>query len=141
MTAKQQTEILMNELFCFAEKMLSEYGEFHPFGGYLKSSGEVVHVGVQSSRDNKRPQQKIDALIRSFKQLAAQGKAMAFGVVVDVMLPNADGSKGDAIKFLLEHQDGYCAEVFFRYAINDGNVEIIEITAQEGESIFFSTMH
>ena len=141
MMAKQQTETLMNELLGFAEKMLSEYGEFHPFGGYLKSSGEVVHVGVQSSRENKKAQQKIDAMVKSFKQLAAQEKAIAFAVVADVRLPNADDGKSDAIKFLLEHKDGYCAEVFFRYAINGGDVEIIEITAQEGEPIFFATMH
>lgn len=80
-------------------------------------------------------------LIKSFKQLAAQGKAIAFGIAADVKLPNADGSKGDAVKFLLEHQDGYCAEVFFRYELNDGAVEITDTTAQQGEPRFFAAVH
>lgn len=140
MSAKKQTEALMNELFGFAEQMLRTYGEFHPFGGYLKSSGEVVHVGVQSSRGNEGAQQKIDRLKRSFKEMAAQEKAVAFCVVADVRLPTGDGGKGDAIKFLLEHRDGYCAEVFFRYAFGDGEIEVVEITAQQGEPRFFDSL-
>ena len=27
--------------------MLVEHGEFHPFGGYLASTGGLVHMGVQ----------------------------------------------------------------------------------------------
>jgi hypothetical protein len=47
---KKQVEYLMNELLGFAERMLDEHGAFHPFGGYLKPSGAIIHVGVQSSR-------------------------------------------------------------------------------------------
>lgn len=138
---KKQTEMLMNELLGFAEKMLGEHGEFHPFGGYLEPSGEVVHVGVQSNRESKTAQQKIDVMVESFKQLAAQKKAIAFGVVADVKIPLADGGKGDAIKFLLEHEDGYCAEVFFRYEVDGGDVAITDTIAQQGEPVFFTTTH
>lgn len=142
MTGKKQVEGLMNELLSFAEKMLNEHGEFHPFGGYLKTSGAIVHVGVQSSPDNKKAQQKVDTLIESFKKLAIQGKAVAFGIATDVKLPRDDGSKGDAIKFFLEHQDGYCAEVFFRYKAGaEGDVEISDTIAQQGEPLFFATVH
>ena len=141
MTGKKQAAILMSELLGFAEKMLSEYGEFHPFGGYLKPSGAVVHVGVQSSQIDKNAQQEIDTLVQSFKQLALQRKAIAFGIAVDVRLPKLDGTKGDAVEFLLEHQEGYCAEVFFRYEIKDGKVEFTGTTAQQGEPRFFATAH
>ncbi|MFD0739973.1 hypothetical protein ACFQZQ_11870 [Lysobacter koreensis] len=141
MTGKKQAEGLMNELLSFAEKMLNEHGEFHPFGGYLRASGAVVHVGVESSPDNSKSQQKIDALIESFKQLATQGKAIAFGIAVDVKLPRDDGSKSDAIEVLLEHQEGYCAEVFFRYEIGAEGVEVTDTIAQQGERIFFTPVN
>lgn len=138
MTGKKQVEALMNELLSFGETMLREHGEFHPFGGYLKASGAVVHVGVESSSDNGTPQKKVDALVGSFRQLAAQGKAIAFGIATDVELSRDDGSKVDALKFVLEHQYGYCAEVFFRYEIGaEGDVEITDTIAQQGEPLFF----
>lgn|SRR5690606_25983682 len=141
MNGKKQVEGLMSELLSFAEKMLNEHGEFHPFGGYLDHMGAVVHVGVQSSSEHTHAQQKIDVLIKSFKKIRMQQKAVAFGIAADVNLPRSDGSKGDAIKFFLEHQDGYCAEVFFRYELGEDGVEITDTIAQQGEPLFFLSAH
>jgi hypothetical protein len=141
MMANAQTEQLMGELLSFAKKMLKEFGEFHPFGGYLNPSGAVVHVGVESSQGGGGAQQQVDAMVQSFKQIASQKRAIAFGVVMDVRLPSPDGTKGDAIEFLLEHKDGYCVEVFMRYEISVGDVEFAETTAQQGHPRFFVSMH
>ena len=46
MLAKQETEKLMNAMLPLAEKMLKRYGEFYPYGGYLKLDGSIVDVGV-----------------------------------------------------------------------------------------------
>lgn len=135
---KAQTEMLMNELLPFAEKMLDEHGGFHPFGGYLNLSAEVVHVGVQPGTANASAKEKEAMLVASFKRLAEQGAAIAFAITTDVTLPYGDGSKGDAIKLFLEHREGYCAEVFFRYEKKaDGRVEITDTIAQKGDPVFF----
>lgn len=141
MSGKGQVEILMNELLGFAEKMLREYGEFLPFGGYLRHSGAVVHVGAKSNPSSKDSREQMDILITSFKKMAFSGDAEAFGIVADVKLPYDDGSNGDAIQFILEHEDGYCAEVFFRYKKGVlGKVEITAPIAQQGEPQFFVTL-
>lgn len=135
---KSQTEILMNELLSFAEKMLADHDGFHPFGGYLDLSARVVHVGVQPDAGRIGPSEKVEMLIDSFHTLAAQEKAIAFAITTDVSLPYDNGSKGDAIKFFLEHRDCYCAEVFFRYMKSaSGKLEITDTIAQQGEPIFF----
>lgn len=144
MNAKAQTELLMNELLAFAERMLNEHSGFHPFGGYLDASAKVVHVGVQSGPGRSKPQQKVEVMVDSFKKLAAEGKAIAFAIATDVKLPRDDGSKRDAIKFFLEHESGYCAEVFFCYeAAAKGDVEITDTIAQQGDPLFFTagTVH
>ena len=41
------------------------------------------------------------------------------------------------VKFFLEHEAGYCAEVFFYYTICAGAVQITNTIAQRGEPIFF----
>lgn len=138
MTGKKQVEVLMNELLGFAKKMLSEYGEFHPFGGYLRPSGSVVHVGVNSDVDDGDSQREMEFLVRGLKDLVVDGGPIGFGTVADVSLPSSSGEKRDAIKFFLEHEDGYCAEVFFNYKLTSGEVVILDVTAQQGESVFFA---
>lgn len=139
MDGKKRVEFLMNELLSFAKQMLREHGEFVPFGGYLKNSGEIVHVSVQPSDDSS--QEKVSSLVASFRNLASEGDTQAFGIAIDVTLPNSDGTRGDAIEFLLEHKDGYRADVFFRYQVSGGAVKITEITAQEGETHFFVSVN
>lgn len=132
MSGKSDCESLLAELLLFAEKMLSEYGEFHPFGGYLKNSGDVVHVGAE----DVSAEGTVKKLRQEFKRLAKENAGKAFGIVTNVMLPLDSGAKTDAIEFDLEHRDGYCAEVFYRYSL-EGGFKIIEITAQRGEVCFF----
>ena len=126
----------MNELLGFAEKMLNEYGEFHPFGGYLKNSGAMVQVGAESGS----AQEKVGHLVASFRRLASERKGKVFGVATNVTLPFDDGKKGNAIKVFLEHREGYCAEVFFRYDLSDG-AKITDTTAQQGEPVIFPSKH
>ncbi len=137
MNAKTQVEELMNELLFFAEKMLAEHGSFHPFGGYLNLSAKPVHVGVQPNAEQASANGRVEILIDSFRRLATQKKAIAFAIASDVTLPYDDGSQSAAIKFLLEHRTGYCAEVFFRYELRDGVVEITDTIAQQGDLTFF----
>ena len=137
MNEKEQAEKLMNELLSFAKKMLNEYGEFHPFGGYLKRSGAAVHVGASSGEGEGGGRREMQSLIEGLKKLAAEGSATTVGTCADVRLPPSDGAEGDAICFFLEHMDGYCAEVFFRYQLTDGQVRIVAVTAQQGDPVFF----
>ncbi|HJR75237.1 MAG TPA: hypothetical protein VJ806_16555 [Luteimonas sp.] len=140
MDAKQQVESLTNDLLEFAKKMLAEHGEFHPFGGYLKSSAQMVNVGVKPSSSNESAQNKVGVLIGEFKRLT--NEAIAFGIVTDVKLPRDDGSKGDAVQIFLEHKSGYCADVFFRYELTaNRHVEITDTIAQRGDPLFFAAMH
>lgn len=37
----------MSEMLPVTEKMLKQYGEFYPHGSYMKSGGEIVHVGAK----------------------------------------------------------------------------------------------
>jgi len=139
MNAKIESEDLMNELFDFSEKMLKEYGEFHPFGGYLNGAKQVVHVGVDATNlIGMSDKDRFDLLMDEFKSISNSGMGIAFGLVTNVLLPEDGNKKQDAIKVFVEHEDGYCADVFFTYnLLPQKNVEIIDTFAQAGTSVFF----
>jgi len=42
MTPKAECEVLMKEVLAFAERMLRDHGEFHPFGGIIQRDGGSV---------------------------------------------------------------------------------------------------
>jgi hypothetical protein len=142
MNAKEDAERLMNEAVPFAKKMLEDYGEFFPYGAYIKPGGEIVQVGA-SDEDTDHPKSKdlLYVLRDSFSAMAKVGEciatAMVFNVVVD--LPSTH-SKSDAIQVCLEHSDGYSAEVFFPYAVaDDGQVVYGPTFAQRGKRELFGS--
>lgn len=134
MTPKEQVEIMLEDLLQFARKMLVEHGEFHPFGSYLASNGDVVNMGVQMDGGGGADRMRL-------LQLALQerkGCAIAYGIASNVWLPQSDDVGLDAVKVFLEHRDGYCADVFCPYDLSKGDPLIVaEIFAQRGDSVFF----
>ena len=120
-TAKAQAETLLNEVLPFAEQMLGNYGEFHPYAGALRPSGEVVSIGGYDGREHPPSKDLIDLLAGGLRQSAAAGEYVATALVYDVKItPESADDPTDAIAVELEHKDGYAATVYFPYRLSDG---------------------
>jgi hypothetical protein len=123
-----------------AKRMLGEFGEFYPYGGYMKPSGENVDVGVgDEDDDHPKSNDLLYVLRNSFSEMAATGACKATAMVFDVRVvtPGAE-EKSDAVQVCLEHADGYSAEVFLPYRIDqDGRVTYGTMFAQEGKHDIF----
>lgn len=132
---KRETAVLMNAVLPVAERMLREYGEFYPYGGYLKSNGEIVHVGaMDTATDHPKTTDVLGILRNSLSKLAKSGECRATAIVIDVRikLPKTK-LRGDAIQICLDHKGGYSKEVFVPYRISsDGSITFGEIFASEG---------
>ena len=139
MNAKQESEKLMNAVLPLAEKMLRQYGEFYPYGGYMKPDGTIVDVGADDL-DTDRPKSKdlIYVLQASFREMASTNECKAVAIVFDVTVnvPNSS-RKSDAIQVCVDHADGYSAEVFFPYQIVNSEIVYEETFAQEGKHEIF----
>ena len=99
----------MKAVLPLAERMLSQYGEFYPYGAYLKRDGTIVEVGAEEP-DTDRPKSKdlIYVLRSSFREMASTNQCTAVAIVFDVavILPKSD-RKSDAIQVCLDHANGY----------------------------------
>jgi len=140
MSAKNDCEKLMNAVMPLAERMLSEFGEFYPYGGYMKPSGEIVHVGAEDEEDDHRKSKDLIYVLRqSFSEIAATGDCKATAIVFDIrVVPPGSAEKSDAVEVCLEHSDGYSAEVFRPYQVDqDGRVSYGAMFAQEGKHDIF----
>ena len=138
MTPKAQVELLMNEGVPFAERMLSEHGEFYPFGVVMTAEATIVHVGAKDGREHPPSQAVLDLLLNHMKASAADGRYRAIAAFFDVRVQRPGARvKTDAIQVGLEHQEGYCADVFFPYSIEKGSVRFGEIFAQRRTGTVF----
>lgn len=118
----------MNDLLPFAKQMLRDYGEFHPFGGTMKSDGEIVHVGATSGEDISAPSALVEILTEGFRSKAREKAIKAAAIVLNVrVLPPGRVEKCDAIEVRIDHHDGYSAHVFFPYRSTDDLGMVFEV--------------
>jgi hypothetical protein len=139
MDAKRESERLMNALLPFAEKMLRQYGEFYPYGGYVKPDGSIVDVGASDEEtDHPKSRDLIYVLRSSLREIAVSGECRATAVLFDVKvtLPQSD-EKSDAIQLCIDHAEGYSVEVFVPYRIIGKDVVFGDIFAQAGKHEVF----
>lgn len=130
----------MNAIFPLAERMLRQYGEFHPYGGYMKLDGTIVDVGAEDpDTDHPKSKDSIYLLRSLFREMATAGQCSAVAIVfnVAVNLPKSD-RKVDAIQVCVDHVDGYSAEVFFPYHLSNDRIAYDESFAQEGNHDIFA---
>lgn len=137
---KEEAEALVNDILPLARRMLAEHGEFHPYGGFMRTSGEIVHVGaVDPHTEHPKAASLIDRLKRDFRRRALAKEIRAAAVVFDVRVsPPGKSDKVDAIQVSVEHDGSYCAEVFFPYSrSSDGELSFGEVFAQAGTRTLF----
>ncbi len=135
---KADCEALMNSVIPFAEQMLSHHGEFLPFGGAMRSGGEMVSVAGYDGDEHPQSSDVVHLIKEGFIEAARQGQYKATALVYNarVKLPSTD-DKSDAIVVSLNHRDGYSIVVAFPYRIDGGKLTMGTTFAQMGEADIF----
>jgi hypothetical protein len=135
---KSECEMLLGAVLPFAEQMLRDHGEFHPYGAAMKLDGEIVSVAVYDGREFAPSIDTIKLLKDAFIRAAYERtyKATAHAYDVRVKLPT-NGEKSDAVAISLNHEDGYSVVVLFPYKIESGSLYFGEVFAQKGEADIF----
>lgn len=136
---KEQCEALMCEVLPIAKRMLTDDGEFYPYGGVMNEDGSITHVSAkEEGTDHPKSSTLIDILNTRFKEAAAAQQIRASAVVFDVLIKPPGGSeKVDAIQVNLDHRSDYSVEVLFPYSISDGKLLYGQPFAQQGDKLIF----
>jgi len=129
---KDEAQRLMDSVLPFAEQMLNEYGEFIPYGGAMKSNGEIVSVAGTDGEEQPKSTDIIKLLQDRFRNEAENGNYKATAIVYDARVKSSD-----AIVIALDHKSGYSVVVFLPYTLENGQLEYGEISAQAGENSVF----
>ena len=132
-------QALLDDLIPFACQMLSEEGEFLPFGACTNSDGSIVWEGASNGDELPLSRELIDILHNTHRKLAATHEIRACAVVYDIRaVPPGKGEKQDAICVAIDHITVHSIHQVYPYRIDaSGNVEIDEsYTVNRKTSIF-----
>jgi hypothetical protein len=122
----------MHAVLPFAKHLLQQYGEFSPYGGYLRTDGSIVQLGVDDpGSEHPATATQVDSLCRKLRERVERGEATAAAIVFDARVtPPGVGHATDAIEVLVQHRDSYCAELLFPYRIRKGRIVFGQMFAQ-----------
>ena len=115
--SKNECEFLLGVLLPIAEKQIRKYGEFYPFGAVLLNNDTVELLNICDENTSLDSQQAIDSLVKTYKQLASEGKIKASGIAWRAAMKNSSGENDEAIIVSLEHKNNYSVVVGEKYRV------------------------
>src|ERR1051325_1412306 len=80
---KADAEKLLAEARVVADRMLREFGEFHPYGYIMRPDGEIVSVGATTGEEHPAAKDLISILRDEYRKEAEAGRLLAAALVYD----------------------------------------------------------
>lgn len=143
MTPKEEVEELLNAGLPFAQDMLLKHGEFQPFGAVMTPESRVDLVAGYDGEDPLPADGVVALLMDGFLKGAAEGRYKAIALFMNVTVDFGESQAGEqtlAIQAGLEHQAGYCANVFLPYVeASDTDLEFQDLIAARRDGGVFGT--
>ncbi|MBB1364742.1 hypothetical protein H5125_21660 [Shewanella sp. SR44-4] len=134
---KEESQELMDAVLPLAEKLLSEHGEFFPYGGAMTPDGKIVSVAAYDGDEHPPSLEVIEMLQKAFHTAAKNREYKATALVYDVRVQLANGEPSDALAIELDHESGYSIVVLLPYTLRNGHLQYGEISAQAGKGNVF----
>jgi hypothetical protein len=138
--AHPDLQALVDSLLPWAKSLLTEQGDFHPFGAIMASDGRIRWVAADTGEDFPSGQILIDTMTKFIKGEAASHEIRAAAICYDARtIPPGAMVKTDVISFSLERLWGESISMFFPYEKReDGEVRYGEMFVTERGREFFS---
>lgn len=133
---KADCERVMNDVLTFAERMLREKSEFHPFGACSLDDGSIVQVGMLSEVYGEGSgAMRAKELEEKLRSIAGAMRAQVVAMATNITVRDVEGGMMDVIKIDVEHRLWYSAEIFFSYLVSEaGQLDLATPTAQKGRA-------
>ena len=138
MSEKERVQTLLDEGIKFAEMMLMEHQEFHPFGWAMDSNFDPISVAMDMGVEFPPAQEKIEAYFDTFRREALAGNYIATAIFYDVRVvpPNSE-IKSDAVAVALDDVNGFSRLVFKPYQLKDGELIFGDTFVYSGKNRIF----
>jgi len=140
-TQKLELEKLLDAALPFAKQMLTNHGEFFPYGATMDPKGKITNVGGYTGEEHPKSTEVIDLLKAAYRRDGETDKIMACALVYDIRtIPPGQAEKTDAVAVDLDHRDGMSVIMIHPYKIRaDKKIEFGKTFAMKGKSEIFKS--
>jgi hypothetical protein len=136
----EEIQEVLNFLLPFAERMLTEHGEFYPYAATMSVDGEVTAVPTEGGDEDPDVSDLLVELHAHLREQAAEGSIRASGIAADVTLTDPDsGETTDAVQVELDHAQGDAVDVYVPYESGGEGVKFGALVAAEGREPVFAS--
>ena len=109
-------DALTDTLLPVAQGLLARYGEFHPFGAFMRQDGTIEFVAGFDGTDQPSNENLIEILVAGLRKEARSGNLRAGGICVRVRAtPPGESARTHAARLNLEHTSGAALEIYLPY--------------------------
>ena len=136
--AERQATRVMNAGLPFVERALAEQSEFPPFGAVMLPTGKIQTLGTAAGGPGADLEEVYATLIDGLREGADAGsyQAVATFALVELRHPG-DGRIINAVHVALEHQEGYCVNVYYPTVVEGQHLVLGEAFAGRRAGTFF----
>ena len=136
-----QIENLFGFTARFAQEMLSESGDFYPFGATISADGKIAAVnGDVGGEENPQPRDVYESISAQLVRIGAAGGVEGVALVARVDIPDDLGAQVEkGIRVHIEG-DGFARFIYIPYEIRSAGepaVHLHELLAVEVQPQFF----
>ena len=118
-TQKLELEKLLDVMVPFAKQMLTNHGEFYPYGATMDANGKITSVGGYTGDEQPKSAEVIDLLRAAYRRDGQSSRIMACSLAYDIRtIPPGQTEKADAVAVELDHRDGMSLVVVYPYSIS-----------------------
>jgi hypothetical protein len=141
---KKEAERLLEAGFPFAQEMLEEHGEFYPFGALINADDSLNMVAGHEEGAKIPAETVVKNLMLGFLAGASEKQFRVVAVFSNVTVGIGEGEETEessAILAGIEHESGYCINVFLPYELKeDNNPTYGELIAAPREGAVFESV-
>ena len=138
-TQKLELEKLLDAALPFAKQMLTNHGQFFPYGATMDAKGKITKVGGYTGEEHPKSTEVIDLLKAAYRRDGETGKITACALVYDIrIIPPGQTQQTDAVAVDLDHRDGMSVIMIHPYKIRaDKKTEFGTPFAMKGKGEIF----
>jgi hypothetical protein len=122
-TPRDELDALLNAVLPFAEQMLTQHGDFYPFGATIAPDGKVALIQPFLEEEEEIPEspELVHFLYQGLRDQALRGEIRGGAVCTNVsMRLDGNDEETDAVRVSLDHAEHEPLDVFQPYAIERG---------------------
>jgi hypothetical protein len=119
-TPRDELDALLNAVLPFAEQMLTQHGDFYPFGATISRDGKIALIQPFIEEEEEIPDspQLVHTLYQGLRDQALRREIRGGAVCTNVsMRPEGADEETDAVRVSLDHANHVPLDVFQPYAI------------------------